>query len=296
MPITSHRTIITCAVTGAAPITDRSAAVPVTPRQIADECLSAARAGAAIVHIHARDPETGAPSMKMELYREIVDRVRSGGVDVIVNLTTGAGARFVPNDVDPRVAGPGSTLAPPEERVRHVVALKPDMCSLDIATMNFGRNALVNIPDHIRIMAKAIREAGVKPELEVFDIGHIWLARRMIADGDLDGPGFFQICLGVPGGSPASPEALLDLFRHLPADVGWSAFGIAAQSFRMVAQSLMLGGHVRVGLEDNLYVSRGKPASGNAELLEKAVRIIGELGGEVASPADARAILQLARR
>ena len=289
----NQKTIITCAVTGAGAYTQKMKAVPITPAQIAAECLASASAGAAVCHIHVRDLDHGGTSMELDLYREVVERLRDSGTDLVLNLTTGAGARYIPSVEDPLKPGPGSTLASPEIRVRHVVALKPEICSLDIATMNFGAHSILNTPDHLRRMGAAIRDAGVKPELEVFDIGHIDLAIRLIAEGVLAEPPFFQICLGVPGGSPATPEALLALKQFLPRDAVWGGFGIGPSSFPMVAQCVLAGGHVRVGLEDNLYMSRGVLASGNAQLVERAAHIVEILGGEIASPSEARAILGL---
>ena len=288
-----HKTIITCAVTGAGAYTDKMKAVPVTPVQIADECISAAAAGAAICHIHVRDLDHGGTSMDLDLYREVVGLLRARGTDLVLNLTTGAGARYIPSVEDPLKPGPGSTLATPEVRVRHVVELRPEICSLDIATMNFGAHSILNTPTHLREMGAAIRAAGVKPELEVFDIGHIDLAKKLIAEGVLDEPPFFQICLGVPGGSPATPEALLALKQFLPKNAVWGGFGVGASSFPMVAQCVLAGGHARVGLEDNLYMSRGVLASGNAQLVERAVHIVELLGGAIASPSEARQMLGL---
>lgn len=285
--------IVSCALTGGGDTTGVSPHVPITPEQIAREALAAHRAGAAIVHIHVRNPETGKPSRDVGLYRDTVARVRDAGTDVIINLTTGPGARFVPDPEDPTRAGPGSALASPKSRVEHVLALRPEICSLDVATMNFGPHAMVNIPRDIEKMAKLIREAGAKPELEVFDLGHVALAARMVEQGLFDAPPFLQLCLGIPGGAPATTEAMLAMRSGLPAGAVWSAFGISRHEFPMVAQAAVLGGNVRVGLEDNLYLARGVFAESNAQLVERAVRIIGELGMEVASPAQARKLLGL---
>jgi uncharacterized protein (DUF849 family) len=286
------KTILTCAVTGAGAYSERMAAVPVTPEQIAAECLSAAAAGAAACHIHVREAD-GRPSMDLGLYREVVERIRATGSDMIINLTTGAGGRYIPSEADPLVPAEGSTLTTPEIRVAHVVDLAPDICSLDVGTMNFGSHAILNTPTHLARMATMIVGAGVKPELEVFDVGQIYHARRMIQDGLIESPPFFQICLGVAGGAPATPEAMVALRSFLPEGAIWGGFGISASSFPMVAQCVLMGGHVRVGLEDNLYLSRGHLAPGNAALVEKAVGIVRVLGGEVASPSEARAILGL---
>lgn len=285
--------IITCALTGGAPFTRKNKAVPVTPQEIADSAVGAARAGAAVVHIHVRDPETGQPSMRPDLYRETVERIRDSGVDVIINLTTGPGARFVPRDDDPRVGGAGTTMKPWPERVTHVEELKPEVCSLDVGSMNFGEHVFVNTPAHLRKMAEAIRNTGTKPELEVFDLGHVRLARRLVEDGLVAPPPLFQICLGIPWGAPATPETMLAMRDQLPAGALWAGFGIGAAQFPMVAQAVLLGGHVRVGLEDNLYVRRGELAPSNAALVEHAVSIIDQLGEKPASVSEARGILEL---
>jgi uncharacterized protein (DUF849 family) len=291
----SRPIIITCALTGSATLSSKNKAVPVTPREIADSAIEAARAGAAIVHIHVRDPETGQASMRADLYRETVQRIRDNGTDVIVNLTTGPGARFVPGDDDPRIGGAGTTLKPWPERVAHVEELKPEVCSLDVGSMNFGEHVFVNTPAHLRKIAEAIRNIGTKPELEVFDLGHIQLARRLVEDELVAPPPLFQICLGIPWGAPATPESMLAMRNNLPTDALWAGFGIGAKQFAMVAQAVLLGGHVRVGLEDNLYLRRGVPAPSNAALVERAVEIIDQLGEQPASANEARSILNLSK-
>jgi uncharacterized protein (DUF849 family) len=284
--------IVCCAVTGSGDTTKLSPYVPVTPKQIADDALAAHAAGAAIVHIHVRNPETGAPSLEVNLYRDVVERIRAASSSVILNLTTGIGARFTPDEKDPnRNAAPGMAL--PEERMHHVLVLKPEICSLDVATMNFGQHAFVNTPAHITRIAEAVRAAGVKPELEVFDLGHIALAKNLMAKGLFTDPPYFQLCLGVPWGAPATPEALAAMKAMLPANANWSAFGVGAQHFPAVAMTVVNGGHVRVGLEDNLFMSKGVLAQGNAQVVARAVRIIREIGAEIASPAEAREILGL---
>jgi len=285
-------TIVTCAVTGGAPISPGSA-VPITPEQIADECLAAAEAGAAIVHIHVRDPSTGKASMDVGLYAQVVSRIRSQNADLILNLTTGPGSRYVPDTSDPKRGGPGTSLTHPAERVEHVLALRPEICSLDIATMNLGPSPIINTSTHIRAMAKLIQDAGIKPELEVFELGHLEQAKALAMEGFVSGTPFVQICLGAPGGAPASPRTMLGMRDCLPADCIWSAFGFGAQSFPMVAQTFLLGGHVRVGLEDNIHIREGTLAAGNAELVEHAVRIVHDLGGRVASASTARSLLGL---
>lgn len=285
--------IISCAVTGSGDTTGASPFVPVTPKQIADDALAAHAAGAAVVHIHVRNPETGAPSREITLYREVVDRIRAADTDVILNLTTGIGGRFSPDANDPnRNASAGMAL--PEDRMNHVLELRPEICSLDVATMNFGKHAFVNTPDHITRIAEAVRAAGVKPELEVFDLGHIALAKHLYAKGLFADPPYFQLCLGVPWGAPATPESMQVMKAMLPPGANWSAFGVGAQHFPAVAMSVVNGGHVRVGLEDSLYMSKGVLAESNAPMVARAARIIQEIGAWVASPAEARVILGLA--
>lgn len=288
--------IVTCALTGSGDTVAKNPAVPVTPVEIARSALEARAAGAAIVHIHVRDPTTKAASRDPALYREVVARIRDAGSDVIINLTTGAGARFVPGDIDPRQAGPGTTLTTPEERVQHFEELRPEICSLDMGSMNFGQHVFVNTPAHLQAMARAIRAAGVKPELEVFEAGHVRLSRHMIEAGDIDSPALFQVCLGIPWGAPASPSAMTYMRDLLPLESQWAAFGISSAQFPMVAQAILLGGHVRVGLEDNLYLDKGKLAPSNAALVEKAVMIVSLLGATVVMPDEARKILRLPAR
>jgi uncharacterized protein (DUF849 family) len=288
----SRPVIISCALTGGGDTTGLSPHVPVTPEQIANEALAARAAGAAIVHIHVRDPETGKPSREAALYGEVVRRIRGAGSDVLINLTTGAGGRFVPDAEDPnRNAIPG--MASPEERMAHVLELRPDICSLDIGTMNFSSYAFLNLPEHVERMARAIREAGVKPELEVFDLGHAAFARHLCERGVFADPPWLQLCLGIPWGAPASTESMQALQRMVPAGGCWSAFGISRHQFPMVAQAVLLGGHVRVGLEDNLYLTRGQLSPGNAPMVERAARIVRELDAEVATPAQARELLHI---
>ena len=288
-----RKVMISCAVTGSADTPGRNPAVPVTPQQIAQSAIDAAKAGAAIIHVHVRDPQTTRPSMDVALYREVVDRIRASGTEVLINLTTGPGARFVPGEDDPQAPGRGTTLTRPAERVRHVVELKPDICSLDMGSLNMGPHVFVNTPPHLEAMAIAIRDAGVLPELEVFETGHLLLAKRMVENGHIKPPGMFQICLGISWGQPATPEAMSYMRSLLPADSPWFAFGISLHQFPMAAQAVLLGGHPRVGLEDNLYLEKGKLAPSNAALVEKAAKIVEILGDSVATPAEARQMLGL---
>jgi len=289
------KTILTCAVTGGAPICGNNPAVPVTPKDIAQQSIDAAKAGAAVIHIHVRDPATGRSSMELDLYREVVGRIRDSGSEVVINLTTGTGAMFVPGKEDPSVAGPGTEYRLPAVRARHVVALRPDMCSLDLCTMWFRTRAFINTPEHITEIARLARQAGVLPELEVFDSGDIALAKQLISEGAIAAPAFFQIVLGVSNGAAASPETLIYLRNLLPPGSKWAAFGIGPHAYPMLAQSLLLGGHVRVGLEDNYYLEKGVKAPHNAALVEKAVSIMRMLGAEPATSAEAREILSIGK-
>jgi uncharacterized protein (DUF849 family) len=289
----NRKVMISCAVTGSADTPGKNPAVPVTPQQIAESAIDAAKAGAAIVHIHVRDPQTSKPSMEFDHYREVVDRIRASGIDVVINLTTGPGGRFVPGLDDPKEFGPATTLRSVKERVQHVVALKPEICSLDMGSMNMGNTVFVNSVAYLEAMAATIRDAGVTPELEVFETGHLLLAKRMIENGFIRPPGMFQICLGISWAQPATPEAMTYMRGLLPADSPWFAFGISLYQFPMVAQAVLLGGNVRVGMEDNIYLARGQLAPSNAALVEKAAKIIEVLGDHVATPADARQMLGL---
>jgi uncharacterized protein (DUF849 family) len=290
----SRKTIITCAVTGNITKPEDHPALPVTPQQIANACIEAAQAGAAIVHIHVRDPLTGKPSMDVALYREVIELIRRVDAELVINLTTGPGGRFIPSDEDPKIAAPGTTLLPPEKRVEHILALKPDICSLDLNTMNSGGDVVINTPKNVTRMAHVIREAGVKPELEIFDSGDVHLALDLIKDGVLDGPGLWTFVMGVKYGFAATPETLLYARNLLPAGATWSAFGIGRFEFPIVAQSWIAGGHVRVGLEDNLYISKGVLADSNAVLVSRAREIVCSLGGEIATAREARQQLGLA--
>jgi len=289
----SRPVIISCALTGGGDTASASPHVPVTPRQIADEALAARAEGAAIVHIHVRDPDTGKPSREAALYREVVQYIRAAKSDVLINLTTGAGGRFAPDDSDPNRNAVEDGMASPEARIEHVLELRPEICSLDVGTMNMGRFTFINYPAHVERMAQAIRAAGVKPELEVFDLGHAAYARHLCEKGFFSDPPWLQLCLGVPWGAPATVESMQAMLQLLPPGSVWSAFGIARHQFTTIAQAVLLGGHVRVGLEDNLYVRRGELAKGNGPLVERAARIIRELDAEVATPSQAREILQI---
>jgi uncharacterized protein (DUF849 family) len=291
----SRKVIITCALTGASELRpENSRYVPVTPEQIANEALAAAKAGAAIVHIHVRDPQSGRASPEGALYEEVVQRIRAQNKKLMINLTTGLGASVVLSmDENPSLAH-GTHLMSPKERVSHVVKLKPEICTLDVVTFNYGNvSAQVNLPSHLRAMASEIVAAGVRPEIEVFDTGNVRQALDMLQKGELPPKSIFQLCLGIPWGAPAAAESIIMMRGMLPANTVWAAFGIAQHQFPIVAMSALLGGHVRVGLEDNLYLSRGVLSTGNAPLVDRAVKILGDLNLEVATPDDAREILSL---
>lgn len=286
--------IITCAVTGAGDTTGRSDKVPVTPEQIADAAIKAARAGAAIAHIHVRDPKTGQGSRDVGLFRETVERVRESNVDVIINLTAGMGGDWVPSEEDPSMPGPGTDMVGPEERLAHVVECMPDICSLDCGSMIFGNanDLYLNTPAYLRKMAEMTQQLGVKPELEVFDLGQIRLARSLVDEGLIDAPPMFQICLGIPWGAGADTETMVAMKQALPDNAVWAGFGISRMQMPMVAQAMVLGGNVRVGLEDNIYIDRGVLAT-NGQLVQRAVEIINRLGGRALSADEARAKIGL---
>lgn len=287
-------TILTCAVTGTFPTRKHNPNLPVTPQEIAEACIGAAKAGAAVCHIHVRDPATGVPSMKLEYYREVVERIRASDTDMIINLTCGPGGRYVPSDEDPEKPGPGSLLKRPELRVEHVEALKPEICTLDLNTMWFGGGAVINSPRNVKLMAERMYAAGVKPELEVFDTGDINLAHDLLADGTLRQPTLFQIVTGIKYGMVSTPE-MMSLARNLlPKGCEWAAFGAGRHAFTMLAQAYILGGHCRIGMEDTVHMEKGTPAPSNAALVEKAVRILRDLGAKVATVTEARQILGLA--
>jgi uncharacterized protein (DUF849 family) len=285
--------IITCAVTGNLTTPGQTPHLPITPEQIADACLGAADAGAAIVHIHVRDPLTGRSSMLLDHYSDVVQRIRARNPELILNITTGPGGRFVPSKDDPKVAAEGTTLMVPEKRVEHIAALRPDICTLDLNTMNSGREVVINTPGNVRRMAKVIAEAGVKPEIELFDSGDIALMRDLLADGTLRGSVLCSFVMGVRYGFQPAPETVLYAREMLPHDAEFTAVGIGKAAFTTVAQSYLAGGHVRVGLEDSVHLSRGRLATSNAEMVAKARRIVEDLGGAIATVEEARRIVGL---
>ncbi|WP_439524522.1 3-keto-5-aminohexanoate cleavage protein [Marivita sp.] len=289
----SRKTILTAAITGNLMTPEISPYLPITPEQIAEQALDAAKAGAAILHLHVRDPETAKGAMDLALYRELVERIREQNEDVILNLTTGEGGRFVPSQDNPQVAAPGSTLCVPEKRVAHVEELRPDICTLDFNTMWSGQASVINAPHNLEIMADRIYAAGVKPEVEIFDSGDLHMLKDFINRGVIQSPLMVQMVLGVRFGAVANPETMAFLASQLPEGTEWAGFGIGRMAFPMLAQAFLLGGHCRIGMEDTAYISKGEHCRSNAQLVEKAVSIITSLGGEIACPSEARTILGL---
>jgi uncharacterized protein (DUF849 family) len=293
-------TFITCAVTGAGAITERGRHVPVTPEEIAGSAIDAARAGAAVVHIHVRDPETGRGSRDVELYRQVVERVRDADVDVLLNLTAGMGGDLVLGGTErplpPDAAG--TDMVGAQERLAHVEALRPEICTLDCGSMNFaagGDYVMVNTPEMLRAMARRIQALGVRPELEVFDTGQLVMVNELVAEGLIDDPPLIQLCTGIPYGAPDDPQTLLAMIARLPPNTVFSTFSIGRMQLPFVALAALLGGNVRVGLEDNLMLSRGVPAT-NAQLVDRAVTILEAMNVTVLGPDAVREKLGRAKR
>jgi uncharacterized protein (DUF849 family) len=289
-----QKVMLTCAVTGNITKPEQSPHLPITPDHIAKECLAAAQEGAAAVHIHVRDPISGEPSMELAHYRAVVDQIRNQNRDLIINLTTGPGGRFRPSVDDPKVAAEGSTLVRPEDRIDHISALCPDVATLDLNTMNSGEDVVINTPRNVRIMAAAIQAAGSIPEIELFDSGDIRLALALIADGTLTSRRLYSFVLGVNFGFGADAETMLYARNMLPAGSIWTGFGVGRHALPMLAQSYLLGGHVRIGMEDCIFIDRGKLAEGNAPLVAKSRTIISALGGELMTAAQARDMIGIA--
>lgn len=287
----ASKTILTCALTGSVTPPTKHEGLPITPAEIAQSGIEAAKAGAAVVHIHVRNPETGAPSMDAALYKEVVDRIRDDGIDVVLNMTCGHGARYTPSHPDEPDATGSSVVQSPDVRMQHIIENKPELCTLDFGSMNFGDFVIINAPEHLKKMAEVVKQVGSKPEIEVFDTGHLRMAKKFLADGILDDPCLFQICLGIPWGLEQNSESMMFMRDHLPANAMWASFGIGAGEFPMLAQAALFGGHVRVGMEDNLFLEKGVPAPSNAALVEKGVNILRALGKEPATAAEAREIL-----
>ena len=299
MPLEMNREVfITCAVTGSGGSQDQSPHVPRSPKQIADSAIAAARAGAAVVHCHVRDPETGKPSRSTSLYREVTDRIRDAEVDVVLNLTAGMGGDLVfGSPGSPLPLAEGTDMAGAEERVAHVAECRPEICTLDCGTMNFAEAdyVMTNTPGMLKAMGGLMTEMGVLPEIEAFDTGHLWLAKRLVADGILKSPALVQLCMGVPWGAPDDLNTFMAMVNNVPPDWTWSAFSIGRNEMPYVAAAVLAGGNVRVGLEDNLWLAKGQLAT-NEQLVERARTIIEAMGAKVIGPAEVREKLGLTKR
>jgi len=290
----NNEVIVTCAVTGAGNTLEKHPEVPVTPKQISEAAIAAAKAGASAAHIHVRDPKTGQGSRDINLFKEVVERVRNSNTDIVLNLTAGMGGDWVPSKDDPSMPGVGTDMIGPEERLAHVKELLPEICSLDCGTMNFGNGNEIYIspPGYLREMASMVQEWGVKPELEVFELGQIRFAKQMIKEKLIKEPPMFQICLGIPWGADQSVDSMKVMKDQLPSNASWASFGIGRMQMPMAAAAVAMGGNIRVGLEDNLYLERGVLAS-NAQLVTRVIEIIDRMGAKVMSPSETRKKLQL---
>ncbi|WP_299906827.1 3-keto-5-aminohexanoate cleavage protein [uncultured Paracoccus sp.] len=300
MPLAMNRDVfITCAVTGSGGTQDRSPHVPRSPKEIADSAIAAARAGAAVVHCHVRDPETGAPSRRLDLYREVTERIRDAEVDVVLNLTAGMGGDIVFGGVEAPfpVNQQGTDMVGATERMAHIADCLPEICTLDCGTMNFAEAdyVMTNTPGMLRAMGGMMTELGVKPEIEAFDTGHLWFAKQLVEEGTLASPALVQLCMGVPWGAPNDLNTFLAMVNAVPADWTWSAFSLGREQMPYVAAAVLAGGNVRVGLEDNLFLGKGQLAT-NAQLVERAVTIIKGMGGRIIGPQAVRDKLGLVKR
>lgn len=300
MPLSITREVfITCAVTGSGATQDRSPHVPRSPQQIAESAIDAAKAGAAIVHCHVREPDTGAPSRRLDLYREVTERIRAAEVDVVLNLTAGMGGDLVfGSPAAPLPLNPaGTDMIGAEARLAHIVDCQPEICTLDCGTMNFAEAdyVMTNTPGMLRAMGARMTELGVKPEIEAFDTGHLWLGKQLVSEGTLASPALVQLCMGVPWGAPNDLNTFLAMVNAVPKDWTWSAFSLGRDQMPYVAAAVLAGGHVRVGLEDNLFLDKGVLAT-NAQLVERAVGIVERMGARVMGPAAARETLGLEKR
>ena len=293
----NNEVIVTCAVTGAGDTLGKHPEVPVTPEQISNAAIAAAKAGASVAHIHVRDPETGLGSRDVNLFKEVVERIRDSNTDVVINLTAGMGGDWVPSQENPSMPGPGTDMIGPEERLGHVKEIHPEICSLDCGTMNFGnRNEIyISPPGYLREMASMIQEWGVKPELEVFELGQIRFAKQMIKEGLINEPPMFQICLGIPWGAEQTVDSMKVMKDELPTNASWASFGIGRMQMPMAAAAVAMGGNVRVGLEDNLYLEKGVLAS-NDQLVTRVIEIIQRMGSRVLSPKETRDQLNLKKQ
>ncbi|EAQ26263.1 3-keto-5-aminohexanoate cleavage protein [Roseovarius sp. 217] len=300
MPLTMNREVfITCAVTGSGATQDKSPHVPRSPKDIAESAIAAAKAGAAVVHCHVRDPETGAPSRDLKLFRELTDRIRDSDTDVVLNLTAGMGGDMIFGGVEsPLPLSPkGTDMAGATERVAHVAECLPEICTLDCGTMNFAEAdyVMTNTPGMLQAMGRMMTDLGVKPEIEAFDTGHLWFAKQLVKDGILEPDALVQLCMGVPWGAPDDLNTFMAMVNNVPENWTFSAFALGRHQMPYVAASVLAGGHVRVGLEDNLMLDRGVLAT-NAQLVERAKDIIEGLGARLMTPAEVREKLRLTKR
>jgi uncharacterized protein (DUF849 family) len=290
---------ITCAVTGSGATQDKSPHVPRSPEEIANSAIEAAKAGAAVVHCHVRDPKTGAPSRNPKLYRELTDRIRSADVDVILNLTAGMGGDMVFGSTEaPLPLNIAATdMVGATERLVHIAECLPEICTLDCGTMNFAEAdyVMTNTPGMLRAMGKMMTDLGVKPEIEAFDTGHLWFAKQLVNEGILTSPALVQLCMGVPWGAPNDLNTFMAMVNNIPPDWSWSAFSLGRDQMPYVAASVLAGGNIRVGLEDNLFLEKGVLAT-NAQLVERAASIVTNLGGRLLGPQEVREQLGLTKR
>ena len=300
MPLEMNREVfITCPVTGSGGTQDRSPHVPRSPKEIADSAIEAAKAGAAIVHCHVRDPETGVASRKVEYYREVTERIRDSDTDVIINLTAGMGGDLVLGS--PEAPLPlneaGTDMAGATERMEHVAVCRPEICTLECGTMNFAEAdyVMTNTPGMLRAMAKIMQDLGVRVEIEAFDTGHLWFAKQLVKEGLIDSPAMVQLCMGVPWGAPDDLNTFMAMVNNIPSDWTFSAFSLGRNEMPMAAAAVLAGGNVRVGLEDNLYLEKGVLAT-NAQLVERAARIVTDLGARIIGPEEVRQKLKLEKR
>jgi uncharacterized protein (DUF849 family) len=299
MPLQPNRDVfITCAVTGSGGTQERSKYVPRSPEEIANSAIAAAKAGAAIVHCHVRDPDTGAPSRDPKLYRELTERVRDSQTDVVLNLTAGMGGDLVFGPASaPLPLLDGTDMASADERMEPILECRPEICTLDCGTMNFAEAdyVMTNTPGMLRAMGKLMTESGVKPEIEAFDTGHLWFAKTLVDEGILDGPALLQLCMGIPWGAPDDLNTFMSMVNNIPADWNWSAFSIGRNEMPFVAAAVLAGGNVRVGLEDNLWLDKGVLAT-NESLVSRAVTIVEAMGAQIMKPEDVRTKLGLNKR
>ncbi|MDO6520849.1 3-keto-5-aminohexanoate cleavage protein [Shimia thalassica] len=300
MPLQMNREVfITCAVTGSGGTQDRSPHVPRSPEQIANSAIAAAKAGAAVVHCHVRDPETGAPSRDLGLYREVTDRIRDSETDMVLNLTAGMGGDIVFGDAENPLPlnAAGTDMVGATERMAHIAECLPEICTLDCGTMNFAEAdyVMTNTPGMLRAMGQMMTDLGVKPEIEAFDTGHLWFATQLVKEGILTSPALVQLCMGVPWGAPNDLNTFMAMVNNVPSDWNWSAFSLGRDQMAYVAASVLAGGNVRVGLEDNLWLDKGVLAE-NYQLVERAVGVIEGMGAKVIGPEAVREKLGLAKR